>query len=1256
MHHIDPRTLRSMLDQALRTDADFDAFVIDHFPAVKKRFSGEMSRTSKVNLLFECVETGEIATQLYEDYKIVFADHSIKNQPPRLEQQKTDGRELLTYKNDRFRYSPWLDTLKTYRGSTQLVLANLGAIGVLVYGSKAFFPQQQLWLATGSLLVSVIALSFYVRAAWHRKQVRPVSLARFVGPQPMTKTDRERRGFYGRDDEIENIVSKLSSAEIRHLILLGESGCGKTSLLLAGVIPELEAQAIYHPIYLRFSDHPVQSLRTALRAGLERAIPDMTSSPIEALRATWAQVQKPIILFIDQFEEFHINQISEADYQAIQELVWAVAGRRACIDAKIVFCLRYDFLHMMDVFYDENYVNKDFANGEVRIRIEPFEAKIAEEVVCKSLMRSDGGGLEWSASLIRRVLDDLTMERIIHGQRKQIVLPSELQIVFQMVHAKRIVSADAYPGKRQLLIDYISEAIDTTPGTDPSQARQLLLGLIDVNGVTRAKPQTLEQLAAQLRQDPLRLRRMLDHLDRSRHIVRSFSVKPDDGPITVVYELGHDYLAGLIRTVAGQELLGVRYSQAILHGARMQCEYNPSYRLSLRECWQLMRYPAAEMTSDDRSLVRRSVRSLAFGLVAPIALVMGIGLFLRFGMVHIDFDRQHLVVRRGLPLLPAVLSARRHHVETGLVNTKGLANAPVSQTLFHQLRNNPLRPQFFSFLNPNWDIEVWLRQQLRRVATAAILVDNEQSNAYLDDSEFIALLIALELNNSDTVMRYEKKLLNQFDKWAKLCPPAVSTSTACDAAARQCISSARNLYRLRLNNPNSISYFRDQIQSQKPESWSFSTAYAVLNILAQNDLAAKQRIIKLLNSATIHQVALLLTHIELPPQDEKSVHERIIKLLWVGLSELNDRTERNLRLKALAKLGLPNRPMVDFLYAQHSRPLLTDRLDALRYLLVLKVRDEKMNSILTALYRSAAQELSEIGKLDSEATEAVANPEMNPNLFIVIRLLSDSASYEGLIYPSVEVRTALNEYMAVDIKSSEGMYFRTNTLLSIVRQAGVPLREIVSSLPDPSLVPTGWSRGFLRRILEIRFPPDDWEAAEKLFADRSYQDGIEQWVRLSIHNMKEGCAWANIALSYRISHPALEQRLQDPECADSVSESYALRRLLERTAGFDAAAAVAGGSSYQAESQAQAATRLLGQLDGPQATESLTYRTAVIRALRFLVEEQRKRTPDQAKQLLNTLRMHHDDPRTPLHVRLSLAREFYNFAGDKADAFACCFE
>ena len=50
-----PREVRRQLDEVLRTDADLDAFCLDHFPAVHRRFGAGMERTAKVTLLLQLV-------------------------------------------------------------------------------------------------------------------------------------------------------------------------------------------------------------------------------------------------------------------------------------------------------------------------------------------------------------------------------------------------------------------------------------------------------------------------------------------------------------------------------------------------------------------------------------------------------------------------------------------------------------------------------------------------------------------------------------------------------------------------------------------------------------------------------------------------------------------------------------------------------------------------------------------------------------------------------------------------------------------------------------------------------------------------------------------------------------------------------------------------------------------------------------------------------------------------------------------------
>ena len=48
---LEPQTLRRLLAELLRSDPDFDAFCLDHFPDVHRRFASGMERTQKENLL-----------------------------------------------------------------------------------------------------------------------------------------------------------------------------------------------------------------------------------------------------------------------------------------------------------------------------------------------------------------------------------------------------------------------------------------------------------------------------------------------------------------------------------------------------------------------------------------------------------------------------------------------------------------------------------------------------------------------------------------------------------------------------------------------------------------------------------------------------------------------------------------------------------------------------------------------------------------------------------------------------------------------------------------------------------------------------------------------------------------------------------------------------------------------------------------------------------------------------------------------------
>jgi hypothetical protein len=179
--------------------------------------------------------------------------------------------------------------------------------------------------------------------------------------------ERDAPVFFGRERNIAELesaliecrASSLKEGQGRWLLVTGQSGSGKSSLLRAGVMPRLRADRTrwlalnvmrpgdqpFEQLALAFTEmfrelgdtRQWQDLRDALREGnLTKVSDDITS-----LRARAEQPEGTIVLIIDQFEEL----LGAAQARAIQfvELLRrlsALPGRQVCVCTT----LRSDFI------------------------------------------------------------------------------------------------------------------------------------------------------------------------------------------------------------------------------------------------------------------------------------------------------------------------------------------------------------------------------------------------------------------------------------------------------------------------------------------------------------------------------------------------------------------------------------------------------------------------------------------------------------------------------------------------------------------------------------------------------------------------------------------------------------------------------------------------------------------------------------------------------------------------------------------------
>lgn len=173
----------------------------------------------------------------------------------------------------------------------------------------------------------------------------------------------EQQDFFGRERFLDELVTAVESHKHERILpIIGPSGSGKSSLVIAGLLPRLQHGAIsgsanwYYLPTIVPGTHPLEGLALALKSALPDSFTDIQKDLENPnarglhLRASQiiSQHNNPrIVLYIDQFEELFTqldvdNEAHEAERkQFINLLVAAVSERTGPMT--ILLSMRADF-------------------------------------------------------------------------------------------------------------------------------------------------------------------------------------------------------------------------------------------------------------------------------------------------------------------------------------------------------------------------------------------------------------------------------------------------------------------------------------------------------------------------------------------------------------------------------------------------------------------------------------------------------------------------------------------------------------------------------------------------------------------------------------------------------------------------------------------------------------------------------------------------------------------------------------------------
>jgi hypothetical protein len=444
------------------------------------------------------------------------------------------------------------------------------------------------WLAVGLLFVValVIALRTPVRSQTDIAEFKERKAIK--GLRPFTAADTEIFAKLQRNRSLRECLEAITQDSFRFGILLGESGCGKTSFLRAGLVPMLSDPAATHRgVYIQFNDRaPVDTIREALvkELKLESGIEgDGIAAFQELLTRAQAAAGKPLILVFDQFEQFFVHYKTKEERQRFVAAL--TAWYRSSILVKILISIRGD---MSDRLVElQHAIRYSLAPQEV-FRLEKF-APLEAAAVLRVIAETE------ALKFDERFVQEFSERELA---RDGLISPVDLQILSWMIERQNTAELKAFDrvafqkfgGMEGLLTRFLEKTLEARVIKSQREAAvKVLLALTDLERNLRAGVLTVAELQAKSPgTQPDEIAEAAVWLGRSD--VRL--ITPVERDAETAYELAHERLIPAVRQVAGKELTQTQKANQLLDRRVNEWignNYSSRYLFNIWELWLIKR-------------------------------------------------------------------------------------------------------------------------------------------------------------------------------------------------------------------------------------------------------------------------------------------------------------------------------------------------------------------------------------------------------------------------------------------------------------------------------------------------------------------------------------------------------------------------------------------------------------------------------------------------------------------------------------------
>jgi WD40 repeat protein len=384
----------------------------------------------------------------------------------------------------------------------------------------------------------------------------------WVGLRPYTEHDRQF--FFGRDAEQRLIIANLSTSSLT--VLYGASGVGKSSVLLAGVVPKLHERGSPVVVFREWqSEAFLDLLKAECIAAARNLGTDVDVDPHAPLDRVLGAAAKAcgttFLLVFDQFEDYFLYHQASAVTKEFEATIASTVNRRD-VDANLVFSLREDGLAALDRF--SGRIPDLMAN---LLRVEHMDAAAARNAILEplrvynELAMSNGGRV----ASIDPLLVDALIEQVGRGRvalsglagaglAKHDVTEQRIETPFLQLVLEKLWITERRDGPFTLRLDtftttlggaqaivrgHLSDVMSTLPEREQAVCAKVFDRLVTPSG--KKITQSLTDLEAYAGADKDLLDDVVEHLSANdARVLRKVDIP---GSTSKSFEIFHDVLA-----------------------------------------------------------------------------------------------------------------------------------------------------------------------------------------------------------------------------------------------------------------------------------------------------------------------------------------------------------------------------------------------------------------------------------------------------------------------------------------------------------------------------------------------------------------------------------------------------------------------------------------------------------------------------------------------------------------------------------------